>query len=77
MIEFIEYLLKLIVNHPEEVKVEENHLGENAYQYRIYAHQEDVGKIIGKNGKTVQSIRNVAKILAVKENKQIRVEIAE
>lgn len=77
MIDFLKYLLQLIVDHPEEIKIEERGAGENSFQYIISANQEDYGKIIGKGGKIIQSIRNVAKVLAIKENKQIRIEIGE
>ena len=36
-----------------------------------------MGKIIGRSGKIIQSIRNIAKIMAIKEKKQIRIEITE
>ena len=76
MQDFLKYLVSLIVDHPDEVNIEERILGENVSQYIISANQEDMGKIIGKEGKIIQAIRNVAKIMAIKENKQIRVEIA-
>ncbi len=77
MKDFILYLVKLIVNYPDEVTVEERILGENIAQYVITTNPEDTGKVIGKEGKIIQAIRNVAKIMAIKENKQIRIEIGE
>lgn len=76
MKDFLQYLLTLIVNYPDEVSIEENPIAENSYVYLIKANKEDIGKIIGKQGKIIAAIRNVAKVLAIKENKQIRVEIA-
>ncbi|MCL4339317.1 KH domain-containing protein [Patescibacteria group bacterium] len=76
MQDFLKYIVSLIVDHPEDIKIEERSLGENISQYIIAANGEDMGKIIGKEGKIIQAIRNVAKILAIKENKQIRIEIA-
>ncbi len=76
MQDFLNYIVSLIVDHPEDIKIEERSLGENISQYIISANGEDMGKIIGKEGKIIQAIRNVAKILAIKENKQIRIEIA-
>lgn len=75
MKEFIKYLVSLIVDHPEEVDVEEKSFGDNINQYFIKSNKEDIGKIIGKEGKIIQAIRNVAKVLAIKEGKQIRIEI--
>ncbi len=77
MKEFLKYLLQLFVDHKEEIEIEERSMGENSFQYIITANSEDYGKIIGKGGKIIQSVRNIAKILAIKENKQIRIEIGE
>lgn len=71
----IKYLVSLIVDHPEEVEIEERMFADNISQYIIKNNPEDTGKIIGKEGKIIQAIRNVCKILAVKEGKQIRIEI--
>ena len=76
MKEFLNYILSKIVDHPNDLTIEEKQLSENFYQYLITANSEDVGKIIGKEGKIIQAVRNIVKILAVKENKQIRIEIA-
>ena len=75
MKEFLLYLLSRIVDVPAELEVQEKEIGENSFQYLITAQKEDIGKIIGKGGKIITSIRNIAKILAVKEGKQIRIEI--
>lgn len=77
MKEFLDFLLSSIVDYPQDIKVEEKALAENSFQYLITANQEDMGKIIGKQGKIIQAIRNAAKILAIKENRQIRIEIGE
>jgi len=69
------FILKQIVQYPSEVQIEEKAIGNNFYSYTISTNKEDMGKVIGKEGKIIQAIRNVAKILAIKENKQIRIEI--
>lgn len=75
MIELITYILKNIVGKPDALVVEEAE--ENAVvTYKITADPEDNGRIIGKQGKIIQALRNICKILAIKENKQIRIEIA-
>lgn len=76
MKDFLNYLLSLIVDHQADLKIEERSLGENIFQYTISANTEDMGKIIGKEGKIIQAIRNVAKIIAIKEGTQVRIEIA-
>lgn len=74
---FLEYLLHNIVDYPDEIRIEEVVVGEHSVQYTIFAKQEDIGKIIGREGKIIQAVRNLVKVLAVKENKQVRVEIGE
>lgn len=76
MKDFLLYLVKKIVDHPDEVEIEETDVPEGISNYKIKTNQEDIGKVIGKDGKIIQSIRNVAKILAIKENKQIHIEIS-
>lgn len=75
MKKFLEYLISLIIDHPKDLKIEERQIGDTSYQYIVNGHSEDIGKIIGKQGKIIQAIRNVAIILAIKENKQINIEI--
>ncbi len=75
MKEFLEYALKLIVDNPEEINIEENVLDETSVNFIIHAKSEDIGKIIGKEGKIIQALRNLLKILAVKENKQVHLEV--
>lgn len=76
MKEFLLLLVSKIIDHPSELKIEETQMDQNIFQYKIFAHEEDIGKIIGREGKIIQAIRNIARILAVKEEKQIRIEIA-
>lgn len=77
MKDFLAYLLKNIVDYPEEIRIDEQELGERGVQFTIYAKKEDIGKIIGREGKIIQAIRSLVKVLAVKENMQVRVEIGE
>ena len=76
MKELLKYILSLIVDHKDKIKIEERPFGENMVQYIITTESSDMGKVIGKEGKIIQAIRNVARILAIKEGKQIRIEIA-
>lgn len=65
-----------IVDHPDDVKISEQE--ENGVmQLLISVNKEDVGKVIGKNGKIIRAIRSVMKIPAVKNNKRIYVSVAD
>lgn len=75
MKQILEYILTLIIQKPEDLVVTETKLDDLNIQYLITANKEDVGKIIGKQGKIIQAIRNISKIWAIKNNKQIRIDV--
>lgn len=75
--EFLKFLVSALVDAPEKVTIEERSGQEEMTWYYIHVDQADMGKIIGKGGKIIQAIRNVTRILAVKENKQIRIDLVE
>ncbi len=76
MREFLEYLIKEISAKPEEVKVEEKQ--ENGiYIYQINIAEEDMGVVIGREGKTIRSLRNLAKAKAIKDNVRIQIVLEE
>ncbi|RMH44798.1 MAG: KH domain-containing protein [Deltaproteobacteria bacterium] len=76
LIELIRYLAKGLVDRPEEVRVE---LVEerNANVYEIEVADEDLGKVIGRGGKTARAIRQVVGAAAPRSRKRILVEILE
>lgn len=76
MKDFLTYLLEQIVDFPKEVSIEETVDENNIYLYKIKLNQQDMGKVIGKDGKIIQAIRTVSKIIAIKQSKQIRIELS-
>lgn len=72
----LEFIVNHLVDHPEDVKVEEVE-SPDGFTYTIHVHQEDMGKIIGKNGRIIQSLRTLAKVRAVKEHIRAYVNLAE
>ena len=76
MKQILEYILSLIIQKPEDLVVTETIIDDLNIQYLITANKDDVGKIIGKQGKIIQAIRNIAKIWAAKNNKQIRIDVS-
>lgn len=72
----LEFIISSIVDKPDEVKITESE-EDGVINFVIEVAKEDMGKIIGKNGKIIKSIRNVMKIPAMKQNKRIFINLAE
>ena len=76
MKELLEVIAKNLVDHPEQVKVTETQ-GEKSLVLELKVAPEDMGKVIGKQGRIVKAIRTVVKAAAVHEDKHIVVEIVQ
>ena len=74
MKELLEFIAKSMVTDPEQVEVTENEK-ENVIVLELRVAQEDVGKVIGKQGRIAKAIRTVVKAAANRENKKVVVEI--
>ena len=74
MKEFLEIIAKNLVDKPEAVHVEEIE-EEGRIKYRLYVADNEIGKIIGKMGKTAKSIRTLLIAVAAKNGKRISLEI--
>ena len=76
MKDLLVYLVKSLVDHPDQVKAEEIQR-EGAIIISFQVNPSDMGKVIGKQGKIIKAIRNVIKIIAVKEGKRVDIELQE
>ena len=76
MKEFITYLVTNIVKNPADVKVDEVVEG-NGYIYNVTVNPDDMGSVIGKEGRTIKSVRALAKSKAIKDGVMISVELIE
>ena len=74
MKELLEYIAKALVDHPEEVDVSLVE-GERSIILELRVSPEDMGKVIGKQGRIAQAIRTLVKAASVKEGKRVMVEI--
>ncbi|MCB0326787.1 MAG: KH domain-containing protein [Bdellovibrionales bacterium] len=74
MKELLELIVKRLVDHPDEVSVNEV-AGEQTSVYELRVHKEDLGKIIGKQGRTAKAIRTLLSAAAVKDSKRVMLEI--
>lgn len=74
--EFVEFMAKSIVDSPEEVKVTEI-TGEKTTVIELRVASEDLGKVIGKQGRTAKAIRSILSAAAAKMKKRAVLEILE
>lgn len=70
MKEFVEFIAKHLVDKPEGVRIEESFPNENTVELDLRVDAEDVGKVIGKQGKTAQAMRTLLTAIAAKEGKR-------
>ncbi|BDQ04232.1 MAG: KH domain-containing protein [Ignavibacterium sp.] len=75
MKEFIEFIAKHLVDHPDGVVVEEKAVEEKKVVLSLKVKPEDVGKVIGKQGKTAQAMRTLLTAVAAKDGKRAVLEI--
>lgn len=76
MEEFLEFITKRLVDQPQQVTLEhEERDGKLVFKLRVA--EQDVGKVIGKKGRTAQSLRILLAAVAAKEGKRAILEIAD
>ncbi|MBO4637939.1 MAG: KH domain-containing protein [Clostridiales bacterium] len=76
MSELLTCMAKALVNNPDEVSVKKTERG-NTVAFELSVAPDDMGKIIGKNGKRAQAIRSIMKAKYVKTGKRVVVDIVE
>lgn len=74
--EFVEYVVKSIVNHPDDVKTERT-VDERGVLITLYVNQEDMGYVIGRQGQTARALRILLKIVGAKEDARVNLKIYE
>jgi predicted RNA-binding protein YlqC (UPF0109 family) len=74
--EFVEYVAKAIVNHPDDVKVERT-VDERGVLITLHINQEDMGYVIGRQGQTARAMRTLLRIVGAKSNARVNLKIYE
>lgn len=74
--EFLEYVIKSIVNHPDDVKVERA-VDEMGVLLTLHVHPEDMGQVIGHEGATARSVRSLLRIVGLRNHARVNLKIAE
>ena len=76
MVELVSAIAKSLVDHPDDVKVTETESASGTV-IELAVNPDDMGKVIGKQGRIAKAIRVVVKAAATKENKKVAVEIVQ
>jgi uncharacterized protein len=74
--QFIEYIVKSLVNKPDEVKIERR-IDEKGVLLELTVDQEDLGRVIGKRGATAQSLRTLLRALGTKNDARYNLKIVD
>ncbi|MHB8896489.1 MAG: KH domain-containing protein [Candidatus Geothermincolia bacterium] len=74
MKDLLDYLARALVDNPDDVRIEVIE-GERSVILQLKVNQEDIGKVIGKQGRIAQALRTVVKAAATKQGKNAIVEI--
>ena len=74
--DFLELLIKTLVDHPEDVKVDRK-VDEMGVLLSLKVNPEDMGQIIGKAGSTARAIRSLVRIVGLKNHARVNLKIEE
>jgi len=74
--EFVEYVVRNIVNHPDDVKTERT-IDERGVLITLHVNPEDMGYVIGRQGQTARSIRTLLKIVGAKNSARVNLKVYE
>ncbi|MCC5831435.1 MAG: KH domain-containing protein [Chlamydiales bacterium] len=74
MEEFVAYIIKNLVSHPEEVSVSSS-LDQEKVRIEIRVAKEDVGKVIGRRGNTINALRTIVRTVATRLGQKAQVEL--
>jgi hypothetical protein len=76
MQDLLNLILQNITTHPDEVSVTES-TEDGRTVYTISVNPEDMGRVIGKSGKVIKAIRSLAHVIAIRQDKRFRINVAE
>ena len=77
MKEFVEFIVKQLVDKPEKVKVEETIPNQNTIEIKVEVEKNDIGKVVGKKGKNINALRTLLTAAAAKEHHRATLQVVE
>jgi predicted RNA-binding protein YlqC (UPF0109 family) len=75
--DLIAYLVRSLVDHPDEVTVESFEEDDGTLVFELRVGEDDVGKVIGRSGRTVNALRTVVRAAAVREGRRVLVDVVD
>ena len=75
-VEFVEYVVKSIVDHPDDVKLDRT-IDEMGVLITLTVNPEDMGQMIGRQGATAKSIRTLLRVICARNNARVNLKINE
>lgn len=76
MKDLIEFIVKSLVDHPEEARVTETKNGSRV-RLELKVNAEDMGRVIGRNGRVANAIRTLVRVAAERQSKQVTLDVLE
>lgn len=76
MLDYVLGILRPLVDHPDEIRITTLD-GEKTLLMELRCNSQDIGKIIGKNGKTIGSVRTLISTLAARSGRRALIEVVE
>jgi predicted RNA-binding protein YlqC (UPF0109 family) len=73
---FLEYLIKALVDNPDDVKIERK-VDEMGVLLTLRVHAEDMGQVVGKAGSTAKAIRSLVRVVGLKNHARVNLKIEE
>ena len=77
MKDLLEYLARGLVEHPDEVRVQESEEEDGSLVLELSVAEDDYGSVIGRGGRTAQALRTVVKVAASKSGRRVFVDIVD
>ena len=75
--DLVAYLVRLLVDEPEAVRVEELDGEDGTLRLRLHVAEGDRGKVIGRGGRMVQALRTLVRSAGARDDRRVLLEIAE
>lgn len=76
LFDLVDFLARNLVLHPESVEVKQN-VGDQVTSFELHVHKDDLGRVIGKQGRTAKSLRTILNAAASRSQQKASLEIVE